>query len=118
MTNLPSPSSPPRLQHPQQASVQLPEVTACEQQRNVSVQSLADTVDGLLQSEREERNTKGKSGKEEPTHRVSNWEQQRPSFTVFAGGALKPGAGWMCLRDPPLDTPQILREITKGCKTN
>lgn len=39
-------------------------------------------------------------------HRVFNWEQQQPSFTVLAGGALKPGAVWMCLRDPPLDTPK------------
>lgn len=68
MTNLlPSPISPPSLQHPQRASVQLPEVMTCEQQRNMSMQSLADTVDGLLQSEGEEKETKGKSGKEEPT---------------------------------------------------
>ena len=33
----------------------------------MSMQSLADTVDGLLQSEGEEKETKGKSGKEEPT---------------------------------------------------
>lgn len=59
---------------------------------------------------------KGKK-REGGAHRVFSWEQQWPSFTVLAGGALKPGAGWMCLRDPPLDTPQILREITKGRKT-
>ena len=68
MTNLlPSPISPPSLQHPQRASVQLPEVMTCEQQRNMSVQSLADTVDGLLQSEGEEKETqKEKVGRRSP----------------------------------------------------
>lgn len=74
MTNLvPSPISPPGLQHPQQASVQLPEVTTCEQQKNMSVQSLADTVDGLLQSEREEKETqRDKVGRRSPQSLFGN----------------------------------------------